>query len=79
MKQKKAIDVLQKSGTPLLIHQPKYSMLERWIEDGLLDVLDQTAAAKVTAWWGTDYVLLAKQNGKWMITHVLWQSYPKKP
>ena len=45
----------------------------------VLDVLDQTAAAKCTAWWGTDYILLAKQNGKWMITHVLWQSYPKKP
>ena len=27
-------------GTPLLIHQPSYSMLNRWIEDGLLDVLD---------------------------------------
>ena len=44
----------------------------------VLDVLDQTAAAKVTAWWGTDYILLAKLNGKWMITHVLWQSYPKR-
>jgi Putative lumazine-binding len=40
----------------------------------LLDVQDQTASAKVTAWWGTDYVLLAKYDGKWMITHVLWQS-----
>lgn len=43
----------------------------------VLDVLDQTAATKVTAWWGTDYLLLAKFNGKWMITHVLWQS-PKR-
>ena len=40
----------------------------------LLDVLDQTAAAKVTAWWGTDYLLLGKYEGKWMISHVLWQS-----
>ncbi|MDB4892638.1 MAG: hypothetical protein JWL61_4493 [Gemmatimonadetes bacterium] len=40
----------------------------------LLDVLDQTASAKVTAWWGTDYLLLAKYDGRWMITHVLWQS-----
>jgi hypothetical protein len=40
----------------------------------LLDVLDQTAAAKVTAWWGTDYLLLARFDGRWMITHVLWQS-----
>ena len=29
-------------GTPLLIHQPSYSMLNRWIEDGLLDVLGET-------------------------------------
>ena len=28
-------------GTPLLIHQPSYSMLNRWIEGGLLDVLDR--------------------------------------
>jgi L-glyceraldehyde 3-phosphate reductase len=35
----KAIDVLHSFGTPLLIHQPKYSMLERWVENGLLDVL----------------------------------------
>jgi len=31
--------VLTSMGTPLLIHQPSYSMLNRWIEDGLLDVL----------------------------------------
>lgn len=42
----------------------------------VLDVQDQTASAKLTAWWGTDYILLAKLNGKWMITHVLWQSPP---
>jgi len=35
----KAIDILQKLGTPCLIHQPKYSMFERWVEDGLIDVL----------------------------------------
>lgn len=42
----------------------------------VLDCQDQTAAAKLTAWWGTDYILLAKLEGKWMITHVLWQSPP---
>lgn len=42
----------------------------------LLDVLDQTASAKLTAWWGTDYLLLAKYDGRWMVTHVLWQSAP---
>jgi mRNA deadenylase 3'-5' endonuclease subunit Ccr4 len=40
----------------------------------VLDVQDKTAAAKCIAWWGSDYLLLAKQNGKWVITHVLWQS-----
>ena len=37
----KAIDILKKLGTPCLIHQPKYSMLERWVENGLLDVLEK--------------------------------------
>ncbi len=36
---KAAVAVLKKLGTPCLIHQPKYSMFERWVEDGLLDVL----------------------------------------
>ncbi len=34
-----AISLLRRLGTPLLIHQPSYSMLNRWIEGGLLDVL----------------------------------------
>lgn len=42
----------------------------------LLDVLDQTASAKLTAWWGTDYLLLGRFGGRWIITHVLWQSPP---
>lgn len=44
----------------------------------LMDVLDQTAAVKVTAFWGVDYLLMARYNGQWMISHVLWQSPPKK-
>jgi L-glyceraldehyde 3-phosphate reductase len=36
---KKAIDILNRLGTPCLIHQPKYSMLDRWVENGLMDVL----------------------------------------
>lgn len=35
----KAIDLLSQLGTPCLIHQPKYSLFERWVEKGLLDVL----------------------------------------
>jgi L-glyceraldehyde 3-phosphate reductase len=37
---KRAIEILQQLGTPCLIHQPKYSMFERWVENGLLDVLE---------------------------------------
>ncbi|WP_316799467.1 L-glyceraldehyde 3-phosphate reductase [Pedobacter frigidisoli] len=37
----KAIKILEANGTPCLIHQPKYSMFERWVEDGLLDVLQE--------------------------------------
>jgi hypothetical protein len=40
------------------------------------DVQDQTASAKLTAHWGTDYLLLARQDGAWRVTHVLWQSRP---
>jgi L-glyceraldehyde 3-phosphate reductase len=36
----KAAEILKKLGTPCVIHQPKYSMFERWVEGGLLDVLE---------------------------------------
>ncbi|EAZ82557.1 L-glyceraldehyde 3-phosphate reductase [Algoriphagus machipongonensis] len=35
----KAYEILEKMGTPLLIHQPRYSMMDRWVENGLMDVL----------------------------------------
>ena len=38
---REAAAILQQLGTPLLIHQPSYSMLNRWVEDGLLDVLGE--------------------------------------
>ncbi len=44
----------------------------------IFDVQDQTASAKLTAWWGTDYLLLGKYDGRWMISHVLWQSPPRQ-
>lgn len=37
----KAFEILKQLGTPCLIHQPRYSMLDRWVENGLLDVLQQ--------------------------------------
>ena len=36
-----ASEILRSLGTPCLIHQPRYSMLDRWVEDGLLDTLDE--------------------------------------
>lgn len=37
-----AIAILRKNGTPCLIHQPRYNMFERWVEDGLLNVLEES-------------------------------------
>ncbi|MBC7442414.1 MAG: L-glyceraldehyde 3-phosphate reductase [Ramlibacter sp.] len=37
---RQAAAILAEMGTPLLIHQPSYSMFNRWVEDGLLDTLD---------------------------------------
>lgn len=37
----KAFAILRSLGTPCLIHQPKYSMFERWVEGGLLDLLER--------------------------------------
>lgn len=36
-----AFKILKELGTPCLIHQPKYSMFDRWVEDGLLNVLEE--------------------------------------
>src|SRR3954453_12720356 len=41
---REAARILRELGTPLLIHQPSYSMINRWIEDGLLDVLAEEGA-----------------------------------
>jgi L-glyceraldehyde 3-phosphate reductase len=41
---REAAAILRELGTPLLISQPSYSMLNRWIEDGLLDALDEVGA-----------------------------------
>jgi len=40
-KTREASQILKSLGTPCLIHQPKYSMFERWVEDGLLDTLKE--------------------------------------
>ena len=38
-KAEQAIRILRENGTPCLIHQPRYNLFERWVEDGLLDLL----------------------------------------
>ncbi|MEC0231469.1 L-glyceraldehyde 3-phosphate reductase [Paenibacillus alba] len=44
---KEAASILKGLGTPLLIHQPSYSMLNRWIENGLQDVLDEFGTGSI--------------------------------
>ncbi|HUH07883.1 MAG TPA: L-glyceraldehyde 3-phosphate reductase [Egibacteraceae bacterium] len=44
---REAVKILGDMGTPLLIHQPSYSMLNRWIEDQLLDVLGETGVGSI--------------------------------
>ena len=47
-KTREAAAILRDLGTPLLIHQPSYSMLNRWIEGGLLDTLGELGAGCIT-------------------------------
>lgn len=44
---RQAIAILRDLGTPCLIHQPKYSMFERWVEGGLLDVLQDEGVGSI--------------------------------
>ncbi|WP_082780321.1 nuclear transport factor 2 family protein [Rufibacter sp. DG15C] len=66
------------------------SLAKRWNKDGkqanansvqtvqILDICDKTASAKVTAVWGIDYIHLVKEDGKWWVMNVLWQSLPNQ-
>ena len=42
-----AFDILKSLGTPCVVHQPSYSMFNRWVEDGLLDVLENNGVGSV--------------------------------
>jgi L-glyceraldehyde 3-phosphate reductase len=44
---KQAIGILRELGTPLLIHQPAYSMFNRWVEDGLTDLLQEEGVGSI--------------------------------
>jgi hypothetical protein len=43
----------------------------------IFDIQDKTASAKITVYWGTEYLQLAKVGEKWLIINILWQSIPK--
>jgi L-glyceraldehyde 3-phosphate reductase len=48
MRTKQAAQILKQLGTPCLIHQPSYSMINRWVEDdGLLDTLDEEGIGSI--------------------------------
>lgn len=44
----------------------------------VLDLMDHIAAAKITAWWGYDYLLLSKTKDGWIIEQALWEGPLKK-
>jgi len=44
---REAARILRQMGTPCLIHQPRYSMFDRWIEDGLTDVLEEEGIGSI--------------------------------
>lgn len=44
---KKAFEILKELGTPCLIHQPRYSLFDRWVEDGLLNLLEESKVGAI--------------------------------
>ena len=73
-------------GRGQMTYQQLLGVAASWNKDGkrdlsikkveVLDVLDQTAVAKVTAQWGIDYMQLAKFDGQWKIINIVWQTHP---
>ena len=43
----KAVEIFKELRTPFVIHQPRYNMFDRWVEDGLLDVLEDAGAGSI--------------------------------
>ena len=44
---RKAAEIMKQLGTPLLIHQPRYNLIDRWVEDGLLQALRDTGMGMI--------------------------------
>ena len=77
------------TGPLQMTFQELVNLAASWNKDGnnanqnspkkieILDILDKTATAKLSAEWGVDYFHLAKENDRWMIMNVLWQSPPR--
>jgi len=69
-----------------MTYQELLGVAASWNKDGkrdlsikkveVLDILDQTAVAKVTAQWGIDYLQLAKYDGQWKTINIIWQTHP---
>jgi Putative lumazine-binding len=57
-----------------VIRQPKKRIVGAGEKVEVYEVKDKTASRKITAWWGSDYILLENINGKWLIRMILWQS-----
>ena len=80
----------QHFSNELMSYQQLYDLAGKWNKDGkrplekapkevvVYEVLNQTASAKVTAYWGIDYMHLAKYDGTWKIVNILWQEPPPK-
>jgi CubicO group peptidase (beta-lactamase class C family) len=76
-------------GEGIMTYDELYRLAAQWNADGqvdtvrapreirILDLLDQTATARLEAHWGIDYLHLARYDGKWMIVQVLWQEHPQ--
>ena len=43
----RAYEILKRQGTPFLIHQPRYNMMDRWVEDGLLNTLENIGIGSI--------------------------------
>lgn len=75
-------------GTSPMTFEQLRDLAASWNADGhvgpdaakeitVLDVLDQTATAKLVADWGVDYFHLARIDDRWQIVNVIWQTPPR--
>jgi hypothetical protein len=56
-----------------VLEKKKFAKPESPKKVEVLDVMNNIASAKITAWWGIDYILLSKRDDQWMIEEVLWE------